>query len=455
MEPVVTPAEMAAVDAVASESDDELIQRAGHAVANCALRMLDGGYGRRAVVFAGKGNNGADGRVAASILERRGVRCEVLRPEQTPRHAPDLMIDGCVGTGLRRSFAPPHIDAPMVLAIDIPSGIDGLTGAVLGAAVRADKTVTFAANKPGLLFGAGAEHAGVIEVADIGLDVGTPATQLMTDADLDHWPLRDRSAHKWQSAVWVIGGQPGMPGALSLAAEAAARSGAGYVTVSTPGGRAVGHREAVTVELPERDWGDVVSHRAGRYSALVVGPGLDPSADLSDLDAVLGLSVPTVLDAGAIDLIARAPHVVAGRPIVLTPHDGEFERLTGARPGPDRIAAVRRAAGELGAVVLLKGPTTVVADPAGQVRLITSGDARLATAGTGDVLAGAIGAGLAFGLDPLDAAAMAAHLHGLAAAQTLRSVVVASDLLAHLSPIAAASGSSTAVPDGHRHGARF
>lgn len=432
MDPIVTPAEMAIVDAEAREPSAELIERAGHAVANVALRMLGGGYGRRVAVFVGTGNNGADGRVAASILERRGVRCEVLAPDQTPRHAPDLVIDGCVGTGLRRPFTAPCIDAPVVLAIDIPSGVDGLTGEVRGEAVRADVTITFAARKPGLLLGSGPDHAGVVEVADIGLDVGVRAMQLVTDTDLGLWPGPMRFAHKWERAVWVIGGQPGMPGALSLAAEAAARSGAGYVAVSTPGARAVGHRESVGVALPEQGWSGIIGPLSSRYSSLVIGPGLDSSTDVADLADVLGLGTPAVLDAGAIDVVARDPGIVAGRPVVLTPHDGEFERLTGNRPGPDRIDAVRRAAGDLDAVVLLKGPTTVVADPRGQVRLITSGDARLAAAGTGDVLAGAIGAALACGLGTLTAAALAAHLHGLAARRTRRSVIVASDLLAHL-----------------------
>jgi NAD(P)H-hydrate epimerase len=432
MDPIVTPTEMAAIDAAAPESVAVLIERAGHAVANSALTMLGGGYGRRIAVFAGTGNNGADGRAAASILERRGARCDVLTPLQTPRHAPDLVIDGCVGTGLRRPFTAPSIDAPMVLAIDIPSGIDGLTGEVLGDAFRADRTVTFAARKPGLLLGAGPEHAGVVEVADIGLDVGRPSMQLITDRDLARWPQRTRSAHKWQSAVWVIGGRPGMPGALSLAAEAAARSGAGYVTISTPGDRAVGHREAVSVAIPERGWGEIVGQRSSRHGSFVIGPGLDPSTDPADLAALLARDVPAVLDAGAIDLVAELPGMVAGKPVILTPHDGEFERLTGNRPGLDRVESVRRAAGELGATVLLKGPTTIVANPDGEVRLITSGDARLATAGTGDVLAGAIGAALACGLDPLTAAALAAHLHGVAAGRTRRPVILASDLLPHL-----------------------
>lgn len=431
MLPVVTPEEMAAIDAAAPEPVGVLIERAGHAVANVALEMLGGGYGRRVVVHAGSGNNGADGVAAARALEHRGVRCEVIGPTDTPRRPGDLVIDGCVGTGLGRPFTPPPVGGTPVLAIDIPSGVDGLTGEVRGAALRARRTVTFAAHKPGLLLGEGSSLTGHITVADIGLDVGRPATALVTDDDLRNWPSRPRNAHKWDAAVWVIGGQPGMTGAPSLAAEAAARSGAGYVALSTPGAAPVGHREAVGIALPETGWSAVVDDRAHRFGALVIGPGL-PTRSVDDLDAVLAMGVPSVLDAGAIDLVAQRTESVAGRPVVLTPHDGEFERLMGRAVGVDRIDTVRRAASDLDAVVLLKGPTTVVAAPDGRVRLVTAGDQRLATAGTGDVLSGVIGAALATGLEPLEAAALGAQLHGRAVSGTHRSVIVASDLLDHL-----------------------
>ncbi len=437
MEPVLTPAEMSDVDAAAPVPTAELIRRAGFAVAREALRMLGGGYGRRVTIHVGTGNNGADGRAAAEVLRREGVRCEVLELGERSHHAPDLVIDGCVGTGLARPFEPPPLaDAP-VLAIDIPSGIDGLTGEVRGRAIRADRTVTFAAWKSGLLLGDGPNHTGDVVVVDIGLDVSPEGvvlsdTMLLGDDDLELWPQRTRDAHKWKSAVWVIGGQPGMAGAPSLAAEAAARTGAGYVAISTPGGHATAHREAVSVDLPEAGWMSTVSQRGGRFQAMVLGPGLHPGALHDDLAGVLSLGTPTVLDAGALDLVARDPSMVAGRPVVLTPHEGEFERLVGRRPSPDRIASVREAAREFGAVVLLKGPATIVADPLGAVRVITGGDARLATAGTGDVLAGVIAAGLAGGLSPLDAASMGAQLHGHAARRTGRRSIVASDLLSYL-----------------------
>ncbi len=434
MQPVITPSEMAAIDAEAPESVEILIDRAGRSVARAALQVLGGAYGKRCAVFVGKGNNGKDGRVAAEHLRVAGVRCEVLVAGERPRHRPDLVIDGLVGTGLNKPFVAPVIDGVRVLAIDIPSGIHGLTGQVMGTAMRADLTVTFAALKPGLLMGAGPEHAGRVEVADIGLDVGAARTHLLTDTDVAGWPARSATDHKWNRAVWVIGGQPGMTGALGLASEAAARAGAGYVAVSTPGSLADGHREAVSIELPAQDWGPIANARSGRFGAMVIGPGLDTSSDGADLAAAVSTGVPCVLDAGAIDIVARQPSMVGGLPVVLTPHDGEFARLTGAKPGGDRIEATRRAAVALDAVVLLKGPTTVVASPAGDVRLITSGDARLATAGTGDVLSGVIAAGLAAGLDPLDAAAVGAHLHGRAGTRTGQQYPLASDLLPVLAP---------------------
>ena len=425
---------MTAVDNAADETIDVLIDRAGRAVARTAVRMLGGAYGRRVLVFAGKGNNGNDGRIAAAHLERLGVRCEVRGPHERRTHEPDLVLDGCVGTGLNRPFVAPPTGEALVLAIDIPSGINGRTGEMMGSAVRADATLTFAARKPGLLLGDGPDHAGEIEVADIGLDLGSADAWLMVDADALAWPQRAGADHKWRRAVWVVGGQPGMTGALALASEAAARAGAGYVAVSTPGGWAEGHREAVSIELPASSWADEIAERAHRFGALVIGPGMAPSLEADQLASVVAIGVPTVLDAGAIDLVARQPSMVAGHPVVLTPHDGEFERLLGVRPGRDRMAATRAAAAELGAVVLLKGPTTVIADPAGQVRLVNAGDASLATAGTGDVLAGMIGAGLAGGLPPLEAAALAAHLHGRAGARTGSTFPIASDLLGLLEP---------------------
>lgn len=234
--------------------------------------------------------------------------------------------------------------------------------------------------------------------------------------DLALWPRRSGDAHKWRSAVWIVAGSPGMHGAATLAATAAFRSGAGYVTLSVPGSDVpIPPIEAVRRPIAEVD--------SDRHGALVVGPGL---IDRVVARAVLaGNALPAVIDAGAIAWFQGRPGQT-----ILTPHDGEFEKLVGSAPGEDRIRAVTDAARDLGAVVLLKGPNTVIADPGGQVFLVNDGDARLATAGTGDVLSGVIGAGLALGLEPVMAAALGAELHAVAATSpgALRSGFMASDL---------------------------
>ncbi|HZU79118.1 MAG TPA: NAD(P)H-hydrate dehydratase [Acidimicrobiales bacterium] len=431
MRPVVTVEEMRAVDAAAADSEAVLVERAGTAVASAALRLLGGAYGRRVVVVAGKGNNGADGRVAAARLADRGARVTVIEATDAParigrRPSLDLVIDAAYGTGFRGEYAAPAVEPGVpVLAVDIPSGVDGDTGVASGAPLRADVTVTFAALKPGLLQGDGPLLAGRVVVADIGLDVSRARIFVVDDDDVrNSLPPRPRVAHKWQSAVAVVAGSPGMTGAPALSVLGAYRAGAGMVRLGMPGVEldALSVPEAVGEELPATGWVDAALALAGRCKALVVGPGLGRSDDTAAQVRALVAGFPgtLVVDAdglyalGGADDAARALAPAAGR-VVLTPHDGEFARLTGAAPGPDRIAAARAAATRVGAVVLLKGPTTVVATPTGDVRLAAAGSPRLATAGTGDVLAGVIGAFAARGLGPLDAAALGAHVHGAAA----------------------------------------
>ena len=221
MIPIVTPTEMAAIDAAAPEPVEELIERAGNALARAALDMLGGGYGRRVTVLAGKGNNGADGRAAARRLELRGVRVAVVDATELPDALPaaHLAIDAAYGTGLRRPYSPPSIpvclDRPgqsaPVLAADIPSGVDGLTGEIHGEPWAADQTVAFGALKPGLILHPGAQYCGQVTVAPIGLDVSDARTHLVTSDDVTRWlPVRPAEAHKWQTACWVIAGSPGM-----------------------------------------------------------------------------------------------------------------------------------------------------------------------------------------------------------------------------------------------------
>jgi NAD(P)H-hydrate epimerase len=352
------------------------------------------------------------------------------------------VIDAAFGTGFRGEWSAPAHRAGAVLAVDIPSGVSGLDGTAAGRLLVADRTVTFAALKPGLLLGAGPAAAGEIDVVDIGLEVSAARAHLVTDGDLAAWvPARPADSHKWRAAVWVVAGSPGMTGAAHLVAGAALRSGAGYVRLSVPGGSdTAGPLEAVRTPIG-RDL-VVAGDEVGRFGALVVGPGLGRAAgvDLAVARFAASVTRPLVIDGDGLAVLGRdASRVARGRAAVtvLTPHDGEFEMLTGRRPGVDRLAEARWLAADTGAVVLLKGPSTVVAAPDGRVLVAAAGDARLATAGTGDVLAGIIAAFLARGVAPLEAAAAAAHLHGCAAALGPEIGMVASDLL-HLVPVALA-----------------
>jgi hydroxyethylthiazole kinase-like uncharacterized protein yjeF len=438
MRPVVTPDEMNAIDAAAPEPVEVLIGRAGGAVARVALAMLGGAYGRRVVVIAGKGNNGNDGREAARRLRGRGVRVSERAPGDTSPVGPcDLVIDAAFGTGFRGAYDAPEV-APgtPVLAVDIPSGVDGLTGAADGRVLAADRTITFAAHKPGLLLHPGAELAGAIEVADIGLDVSSATIHVVEPADLAAWyPARGATGHKWQSAVWVVGGSPGLEGAAVLTSSAANRAGAGYVRWSSPGEvpSLLKPTEVVGTELPATGWAGAVLEGASRFAAIALGNGLGLSDGLvADVQQVVaGAPVPTVVDADAITALARDGRARAFTTptTILTPHEGEFARLAGHAVGADRIGDVRGLAAQLGAIVLLKGPTTVVADPRGRVLLSTTGDARLATLGTGDVLSGTIAALVARGVPPFEAAAAGACLHGLAGALGWRDGLVAGDVV--------------------------
>jgi hydroxyethylthiazole kinase-like uncharacterized protein yjeF len=437
--PILTPEEMAAVDAAAPEPVEVLIGRAGSALARAAVGMVGGTYGRRVVVVAGKGNNGADGRDAAARLRRRGTVVHVvdaLDLDGGRLPASDLVIDAAYGTGFRGEYDAPDAGGAPVLAADIPSGVSGSTGEAGAGAVRAVRTVTFAALKPGLVLEPGRSLAGAVEVADIGLDCSRARAHVVEAADVAGWlPARPVDAHKWRSAVWIVGGSPGMSGAAVLAASAAARAGAGYVRLSSPGtppplpGAPV---EVVGTELPPQGWVDEVLEGAARFRAIVVGPGLGDRGAADVRRLVAEAIAPVVVDGDGLRALgtdcARLGHVTT----VLTPHDGEFERLSGHRPGADRFDAVRRLSDATNAVVLLKGPTTLVARPGGDVIVVTAGDARLATAGTGDVLSGAIAALIARGIDPWRAAAGAAYLHGRAATLGPGSGVVASDVAARL-----------------------
>ncbi len=470
MQPVLTPAEMRALDAAALDSGvglQALIDRAGYAVAVTARKMLAGVAGARIVVVTGPGNNGADGVSAARVLRGWGAavtevgldaldtadrdgRDVAVLPRLPGGAEPALVIDAAFGTGYRvgddrRPFAFPEVGTTPVLAVDIASGIDGATGRSFGTPGRAAATVTFVAPKPGNLLADGRLLGGELHVVDLGfasLGAPTPPTSihhLEAGEGAARWPTRHPEAHKWRSAVLLVGGSQGMSGAMALAASAAGRAGAGHVSVGMldPAGH---HRLPVDVVArtidPGARWRDELVDLLGRAGAIAIGPGLatDDATQTMAASIIEATDAPMVIDAGALDVIAARPDLLGKRSrtsavgAVLTPHDGEFERLMGERPGVDRIAAARALASRFDAVGLLKGPTTIVAHPDGEVRLITSGDERLATAGSGDVLTGVIAAGLAQGLAPIDAAAFGAHVHGESCSLAQSTGTVASDL---------------------------
>ena len=448
MRAVLTRDEMRAADAAALEavSHEALVTRAGTATGHAALRLLGGAYGRWVVVVVGKGSNGADGRVAADFLTQRGARVCLLEADAAAAGGGvllppcDLVVDGAYGTGFRGSYDAPRPPAgARVLAIDIPSGVDADTGEAPGDAVRADHTVTFAALKPGLLQGEGAVCSGQVEVADIGVGFPPPQAMLVEDADVALVPARPRQVNKWTTAVGVAAGSAGMEGAAVLCSRGAMAAGAGMIRLGSPGDpTAPWPTEAVRMHLPARDWADAFVKATAKCKAVVIGPGL--STDTAAADAIrsviAAVPVPLVIDADALSALGSAADActLLGRrsgPSILTPHDGEYARINGAPPGDDRLAAARALARATGAVVLLKGPLTAVASPdatAPDVMLAAAGGPALATAGSGDVLSGVIGAFCARGLPPLYAAALAAHVHGRAASLGPSQGLVAGDL---------------------------
>ncbi|MDP9464970.1 MAG: hypothetical protein M3P52_10125, partial [Actinomycetota bacterium] len=302
MLPIVTPEEMAAIDAGAPVRPEVLIERAGAAVAWAALRMLGGAYGRTVNVLCGKGNNGADGRVAARLLAAKGVRVRIFEVPSCPPALPpsDLVIDAAYGTGFHGSWSPPDVGDTPVLAVDVPSGVDALTGDIAGEVLAAAHTVTFAALKPGLLMPPGSALAGELELADIGLDVGWARANLVQAADVvGWWPERDDYAHKWRTAVRVIAGSSTMTGAARLVSQAAMRTGAGMVHLSSPGMTlADAPTEIVQRPLPSTAWAGAALASLDRFHSLVVGPGLgrsdDTAANIRKL--VVDAPLPMVID---------------------------------------------------------------------------------------------------------------------------------------------------------------
>ena len=391
---------------------------------------------RHALVLCGPGNNGGDGYGVALALRAAGVAVRVaadgpppgepaatmaarwdgpVEPLADAAPAP-LIIDALYGTGLARPLGDAvqaAIDrlsgaGATVVAIDIASGIDALTGAALGRPLAAGLTVTFGAMKRGHVLGAGRQLSGRIVVADIGVDV-SGAVRLVGKPIARALPA---DTHKFRrGSVLVVAGDVARGGAARLTALAALRAGAGLVTM-------IGDGDAPVDAIMRRgDIEGVALLADPRTSAIAIGPGLTDSQRSRDwLVRVLGGTVPVVVDAGALALGIGLPgraalFAAATAPLVLTPHEGEFTRLFGPI-GADRIAAVQAAAGRANAVVLLKGAETIIAAPNGRVAINVHASAWLATAGSGDVLTGIIAALLGSGMTPFEAAQAAAWLHG-------------------------------------------
>ena len=472
MQLVITPEESAALDAAASGRIEALMERAGLWVALAAVEM-GATYGTRVAVLAGPGNNGGDGYVAAKYLRRRGaavtvhargyprgdysaarkaaVAAEHAGVRVVPLAGPepvDLIIDGLFGVGFHGelpSDVQPWLEhsAP-VLAIDVPSGLSATDGTASGPVFCAARTVTFHAFKVGHLIGVGPEQCGAIEVRDIGLAGGRPELLLADESDVP-LPPRPRTAHKWSAgSVVVVGGSPGLTGAVALAASSALEAGAGSVAAAVPGrwqstldALSPGILTAGIGEGERFDAADAgaVLEYASRFDVLAVGPGLGGDQEKLVAELIAGRQGPLLIDADGLNAITDVAGLKArAGPTVLTPHAGEFQRLTGH-------AASYRAAGILAAeadsVVLLKGNPTFVVDE-GASWVITTGGPELATIGTGDVLTGMLAAFWSRGLDGLSAARTAAYWHGIAGGEVAkRRVVTAENLAAAIGTVVA------------------
>lgn len=439
-----------------------VMRRAAWGVATETARLLrdstGGVAGRRVVLLVGAGNNGGDALWAGAFLRRRGVgvTAVLLAPEKAHsagldglRRAggravradgpnpdtsgigaeaadalerADAVLDGIVGLSARGALRPVaaelvhRVEVPIV-AIDLPSGVDPVTGVVDGPAVSAHLTVTFGGLKPCHVLGAGAVRSGSVEVVDIGLDgdLPEPEIRLLEAADVGAgWPVPGPDDDKYSTGVvGVAAGSATYPGAAVLATGAAVQATAGMVRYAGPAADAVRSRWPETVAT-----GSVGD--AGRVQAWAVGPGIGTGSSGRDvLRHVLESGRPVCADADSITLLAADETLWDSRdpdaPLVLTPHAGEFARLAGGEPGEDRVAAAREVAARFDVHLLLKGNTTVIAAPNGRVLVNDARHAWPATAGSGDVLTGLIGALLAAGVDPLRACGQATHVHSLAA----------------------------------------
>jgi len=476
----------------------DLMERAGAAVARTVERIAPDGP---VAVVCGKGNNGGDGLVVARLLREGSRRVTVVctappgdfagdarvNLDRLPGEAPielteereraeralagaTVIVDALLGTGFLgepRGAVGEAVDAvnagrapgARVVSVDVPSGVDASTGVVAGAAVRAAITLTFHAGKPGLWIAPGKAHAGEVETIEIGIPRGSPKDTkvgLIGPAVFDLLPRRSASSTKFLSGhVLLAGGSPGLTGAPRMAAHAAMRAGAGYVTAFIPASlqtiiATAGPPELMTHGLADEDGGliaqgvDEVLTGTERGGALALGPGLGRSPGAFEFARELArrAQVAMVLDADGLNAHAGRLGDLASRqaPTVLTPHEGELGRLLevdSQQIQAERLRHVREATALSQAVVVLKGDDTLIAAPSGAVAVSPGGTPALATAGTGDVLTGVIAALLAAGLEPFTAAAAGVWLHAEAGREAARRQganegVVASDVIAAL-----------------------
>lgn len=468
-----------------------LMQRAAAALAAVCASLLGEVYGARIVVLAGSGDNGGDAlyaaarlagrsagvtaiaagarlhKAAAAELVARGGRLspatddgaggggQVTADARRAIADADLIIDGLTGIGGHGGLREPAAtlaglaarardDGALVVAVDLPSGIDADTGEVRGAAVQADITVTFGTLKPGLLVDPGASLAGPAELIDIGLDpyLSAPAASSLQAADVAAiLPRPAAESDKYRRGVLgLVAGSDQYTGAAVLSCGGAIHGGAGMVRFVSA---------AVAVDVVRQHWPEAVLttydpdrpgvaiEAAGRVQAWAIGPGIGtgPHAEVL-LAAVLATDVPVLIDADGLTVLAAHRDLLRRpAPVLITPHAGELARLLSADRADieaRRLHYVRAAAAELGVTVLLKGSTTVIADPDGSqpVLVNSTGTSWLATAGSGDVLSGLAGSLLAQGADTLHAAAAAAYLHGMAGRLAARDAPIgASDLI--------------------------
>lgn len=451
-------ASVRAAERDAGVEDGHLMQHAASALAVACASLLRGSRGRvlgaTVVALVGPGDNGGDALFAAARLADRGCRvvavtvadrwhesgARALRraggrlvawPEDEASAAladADLVMDGVVGIGatggLRAPGVPEAVAASdaIVVAVDLPSGVDADTGEVPGPAIAADLTVTFGAVKPGLLVAPGGLAAGAVRLVDLGLEfTGAPAARMLESDDVAAWvPEPSADDHKYRRAVvGIAAGSSAYPGAAHLAVAAARHADTGMVRILDRGD---GVSRSVVDQYPDVVADGSPPAEQERADAWGCGPGFAGTAeDRPAVAAVLAAPVPVVLDAGALAVVdPDLAHRVV--PTVLTPHEGEFERLFPGLLARGRWSAAREAARRSGAVIVLKGPGTIIAGPTGIVRVDAAGTAALATAGSGDVLTGTIAAVLAGAWrrgrrtpeEVVDAVAAAVWLHGTA-----------------------------------------